>query len=159
MLRWVTLEMGLQETGPKSNEGDIYAHAIVLTHRMSDRVDWAVENTVGSNTGIGADNNQWYSLTGYLFVDLNNRSSAGARLEWFRDEDGKRVDVNGAGPGSYYEATFGLNWYPCANLTFRPEVRWDWFDGQGLPFDSRDGGMTGTDKSQFTAGLDVVAVF
>jgi len=52
-----------------------------------------------------------------------------------------------------------LNWQPHPNLRIRPEVRWDWFDGQGRPFDSRDGGNTGTAKSQFTGGLDVVATF
>lgn len=150
---------GTAKNGAKSNDGDIYAHAIVLTHRVNDCVDWAIENTLGSNTGIGPENNQWYSLTGYLFIDLTDHWSAGSRLEWFRDEDGKRVGVNGAGPGSYYEATIGLNWYPCSNLTIRPEVRWDWFDGQGRPFDSRDGGMNGTGVNQFTGGLDLVLVF
>ncbi len=149
---------GTAKNGAQSNAGDIYAHAIVLTHAVNDRVDWAIENTLGSNTGIGADSNQWYSLTGYLFVDLNDYWSAGARLEWFRDEDGKRVNVNGAGSGTYYEATIGLNWYPCPNLTIRPEIRWDWFDGQGSPFNNR-GGMNGTDTSQFTGGLDFVLVF
>ena len=41
----------------------------------------------------------------------------------------------------------------------RPEVRWDWFVGEGRPFDSRDGGMTGTEVSQFTGSLDIVARF
>ena len=122
-------------------------------------MDWVVENTLGSNTGIGADSNQWYSLTGFYFYDINDRWSAGSRLEWFRDEDGQRVGINGAGPGTFYEATLGLNWQPCRNLTVRPEVRWDWFDGQGRPFDSRDGGTTGTDSNQFTGGLDAVLVF
>ena len=127
---------GTAKKGAESNAGNIYAHAIVLTHKLNDRVDWVIENTLGSNVGTGTANNQWYSCTGYLFVDLSDHWSAGSRLEWFRDEDGKRVDANGAGAGSYYEATLGLNWYPSSNLTVRPEVRWDWFDGQGRPFDS-----------------------
>ena len=105
------------------------------------------------------DNNQWCSLTGYLFVDLAEQWSVGGRLEWFLDDDGARVNVNGAGRGSYYAATVGTNWRPCSNLTIRPEVRWDWFDGQGRPFDSRNGGMSGTAVHQFTAGIDFVAVF
>ena len=150
---------GTAKNGAKSNAGDLYAHAIVLTHRVNDWCDWAIENTLGNNTGIGADDNQWYSLTGYQFVDLTDQWSAGTRLEWFRDDDGKRVNVNGAGPGSFYEATLGLNWYPCSNLAFRNEVRWDWFDGQGRPFDSRDGGRTGNSVNQFTGGVNVVLVF
>lgn len=126
-----------------SNEGRIYAHAIVLTYAVNERTDLVVENTLA---GIGADNNQWYSLTGF-FYDFNERWSTGARLEWFRDDDGQRVNVNDAGRGWYYEATFGLNWQPHPNLRVRPEVRWDWFNGEGLPFDSRDGGVTGTAAS------------
>ena len=48
-------------------------------------------------------------------------------------------------------------WY--ANVRIRPELRWDWFVGQGRPFDSRDGGMTGTSVHQFTGALDVVLTF
>lgn len=150
---------GTAKNGAPGNEGRIYAHAIVLTHTVNERMDWIVENTLGSNTGIGADSNQWYSLTGFLFYDITDCWSAGARLEWFRDDDGRRVAVNGAGQGSYYEATLGLNWQPHSNLRVRPEVRWDWFDGEGLPFDSRDGGITGTAVNQFTGAIDVVLVF
>ena len=150
---------GTAKNGAQSNAGQIYAHAIVFTYEFSDRWGYTLENTVGTNTGMAANDNQWYSITNYLFYDFNDCWSAGARLEWFRDDDGQRVDVNGAGPGSYYEATIGLNWQPHAGFRVRPEVRWDWFDGQGRPFDSRDGGMSGTEKNQFTAGLDAVLVF
>ncbi|MEM1070795.1 MAG: outer membrane beta-barrel protein [Planctomycetota bacterium] len=150
---------GTAKNGVRSNNGDLYAHAIVLTHRFSDRFDWAIENTLGNNTGLGTDDNQWYSLTTYLFFDINDSWAVGSRFEWFRDDDGKRVNVNGAGAGSYYDATLGVNWYPNANLAIRPEVRWDWFDGQGRPFDSRNGGMSGTEVHQFTGGLDFVLIF
>lgn len=150
---------GTTRFGNKSNQGDLYSHALVLTHQFSDDVAYALENTFGSNTGLGPNNNQWYSFTNYLFVDLNDQWTVGGRMEWFRDEDGQRVNVNGAGAGSYYEATLGLNWKPCPNLRIRPEVRWDWFSGQGKPYDSRDGGKTGTATNQFTVGLNSVLVF
>ncbi len=150
---------GTAKNGMESNAGRIYAHAIVFTYEISERADYVLEHTLGSNTGLGQRNNQWYSVTNYLMYDICDRWSVGGRLEWFRDEDGQRVDVNGAGPGSFYEATLGLNWEPNANVRVRPEVRWDWFAGQGLPFDSRDGGMTGTSANQFTGSLDVVVTF
>ena len=31
--------------------------------------------------------------------------------------------------GNFYALTAGLNYKPNANLTFRPELRYDWFDG------------------------------
>jgi len=150
---------GTAKSGARSNEGSLYAHAIVLTCDLTHRTTYALEHTLGNNTGLGNRDNQWYSITNYLFYDINDCWSSGARIEWFRDDDGQRVDVNGAGPGSFYEATLGLNWQPHPNLRIRPEIRWDWFAGQGRPFDSRDGGTTGTATSQFTAGLDVVATF
>jgi len=150
---------GTTRFGNKGNQGDLYSHAVILTHQFSDDVAYALENTFGDNTGLGPNNNQWYSFTHYLFVDLNDQWSVGGRMDWFRDADGQRVNVNGAGAGSYYESTLGLNWKPCSNLRIRPEVRWDWFSGRGKPYDSRDGGKTGTATSQFTFGLDAVLVF
>ena len=32
-------------------------------------------------------------------------------------------------PGSFYETSLGLNYKPNANLTIRPELRYDWYDG------------------------------
>lgn len=150
---------GTAKNNVQSNAGQIYAHAIVLTYDFSDRAEYVLEHTLGSNSGRRVTDNQWYSVTNYLFYEINDCWDAGLRFEWFRDEDGQRVDVNGAGPGSFYEATLGVNWLPHPNLRVRPEVRWDWFDGQGRPFDSRDGGMTGTSVHQFTGALDAVIVF
>ena len=150
---------GTAKNGAESNAGRLYAHALIYTHKVADRAAYVLENTLGSNTGIGDRNNQWYSITNYLFYKLENDWDAGFRIEWFRDEDGRRVDANGAGPGSFFEATIGLNWIPCSNLALRPELRWDWFTGQGRPFDSRNGGMSGTEVNQFTGGMDVVLAF
>ena len=55
--------------------------------------------------------------------------------------------------GDFYGATAGLKWTPCPNLTVRPEIRWDWYDGVGMPFDD------GTKDDQFTAGVDAILVF
>ena len=150
---------GTAKGGAKSNAGSIYEHSIVLETRLSAKWEYAIENIFGSNTGLPMQNTRWYSFTNYLFYTIDEHWSAGGRLEWFRDEDGVRVDVNGAGRGSYYETTLGINWQPTPALRIRPEIRWDWFSGQGRPYDSRDGGMTGTSVNQFTGGLDIVFAF
>ena len=150
---------GTAKNGAESNAGRLYAHVIVCTYEFFDHGTYVLENTLGSNTGIGSKNNQWYSITNYLFWEINDCWDAGCRIDWFRDEDGQRIDVNGAGPGSFYDATLGLNWIPHPNVTVRPEVRWDWFVGERRPFDSRDGGRTGTSVHQFTGGMDVALVF
>lgn len=139
--------------------GAIYSHAIVFACDITSRLSCVLENTLGNNAGLGPDNNRWYSLTNYLFYEFNDRWSLGGRCDWFLDEDGARIGVNGAGAGDYYAATLGLNWQPRRAICVRPEVRWDWFSGDGRPFDSRDGGQSGTDVHQFTTSLDVILSF
>jgi hypothetical protein len=100
---------------------------------------------------------------------MNKCWSAGARAEWFRDQNGTRV----AGPGSagiegwpaapgfagtFTEVSLGLNWHPNPNLVVRPECRWDAYSGstdlQGqLPFGD------GTRNSQFLFATDVILTF
>jgi hypothetical protein len=141
-------------------KGSLYSHSIVYEESLGEKVRWALENTYGSNwNGIDQPHTQWYSLAGYFFHDINDCWSSGARAEWFRDDDGFWVASNGAGAGSYYELTLGLNYRPNLNLTIRHELRWDWFTGEGKPFDTRDGGITGTETQQFTFGWSAVFTF
>ncbi len=81
----------------------------------------------------------------------------GGRFEWFRDDDGVRLGLSrpgnpNKGPyvGDMYSLSLGVNWSPYQNLMLRPEVRWDWFDGAGLPFDD------GADDRQFLVGMDAI---
>jgi hypothetical protein len=98
---------------------------------------------------------------------------AGLRVERLRDDDGVRVAGIGnllgtdrgwtGGPGyagHFYGITAGLNWAPHPNVKFRPELRWDWYDGLDnpdptklRPFDDFAG------DDQFTAAFDVIVVF
>jgi hypothetical protein len=115
---------------------------------------------------------EWYGINQYLFYTVNDCWKLGARMEWFRDDDGVRLSgaplresFTGGTPaggfltpaqaaGNYYNMTLGANWTPGTNLTVRPEVRWDWSDGTaGQPFDSA------TKDSQFTAAFDAILVF
>ena len=60
--------------------------------------------------------------------------------------------------GNFFEVTAGVNWRPNANITFRPEVRWDWYDGPTnaagqLPFNN------GQSSSQFLVAADLIFTF
>ncbi|MDA1050530.1 MAG: porin [Planctomycetota bacterium] len=118
---------------------------------------------------VPAQNAEWYGINQYLFYTVNDCWKLGARVEWFRDDDGVRLTgapiretaTGGAGlltpaaaAGNYYNITVGANWTPRTNLTVRPELRWDWSDGTtGQPYDS------GTKDGQFTAAFDAIVVF
>ena len=101
---------------------------------------------------------EWYGVNQYLFYQFNCCWSAGMRFEWFRDDDGTRVTGIGDGnaiqglffEGHFYEVAWGLNWKPNDNVVVRPELRYDWFDGAGLPYDAN------TSDEQFMAAVDMI---
>ena len=91
---------------------------------------------------------------------MNDCWSFGGNFEWFRDEEGFRVggflpntfavpgsQVRGLSTarsgyrGNFFQITLGPKWTPTKNVLIRPNLRFDWFDGEidnagGLkPFD------------------------
>lgn len=137
-------------------------YSLVANLALTDNLSYIVQHDNGWQEDWFGPNvdAEWYGLNQYLLYDINDCWKAGARFEWFRDDDGTRVAGvrNGnpaAGPfvGNFYQATVGLNWTPSTNLLVRPELRWDWFDGTGLPYDG------GTEDDQFTAAFDAILTF
>ncbi len=152
--------------GPWANR-TIYS--IVWSRTFTSRLSYVLQSDYGNQNlnPIGGQNAEWYGVNQYVFYKLNCCWSAGARIEWFRDDDGYRVTglrqgnaIAGASfPGNFYECTLGLNWKPNANLIVRPEVRWDWYEGEvnqnpavaaTSPYDA------GTRNNQFLYGLDLI---
>jgi hypothetical protein len=120
---------------------------------------WQLEGS-GFTPGQTAE---WYGINQYLFYTINDCWKAGTRFEWFRDDDGARVTglrnqnnaIFGSNfAGNFYEVSAGLNWTPSANLTVRPELRYDWFDGVSTTGLRPYRGGTGDD--QLLAGFDVI---
>lgn len=144
-----------------------------LKHQLSEKTLYVIQGDLGFLDGVGGSSGaEWYGISQYLSYTLNERWSMGARLEWFRDDDGAVVFGVGNLPdargwlgapgyaGHFTDFTVGLNWRPRANVTLRPEVRWDWYDGPAnaagpapLPFGN------GLSKSQFTLAADLVVTF
>jgi hypothetical protein len=131
----------------------------VVRHQVSDQLTFLLDSIYGwqnnaSEPGeLDTDDSQWYGVAGYLVYDINEKVSAGARLEWFRDEGGFTTGVD----QNLYEATVGLTLTPFAgdelgqNLKIRPELRYDYSDE-----DFFDGL---TSQSQLTFGIDAIFNF
>lgn len=137
-------------------------YSLIGTLKLTDRLDYVIHHWLGGQSDEFANGQsaEWYGLDQYLYYELNCNLKLGARFEWFRDDDGVRVGLNRpSNPnnppfvGSFYSFTLGANWTPMNNVMIRPEMRWDWFDGTGLPYDD------GRDDSQFTVGLDAIVRF
>ncbi len=96
-----------------------YSHSFIVDVPLTDRLNYVfqsdyvdndlwVDGAVNNNTFIVGANN-------YLFYTVNDCLKAGVRAEWFK--------IDGA--GEVLSTTLGLNYTPCANVTIRPEVRFD----------------------------------
>ncbi|HEY2883202.1 MAG TPA: porin [Pirellulales bacterium] len=148
-------------------------YSLVWSRNFTSRFTYVLQHDLGEQNQAQTANGggaQWYGINQYMFYKLNCQWSAGLRIEWFRDDDGFVVTglrpgnaIAGASfPGNFYECTLGLNYKPNGNLAIRPEIRWDWYDGQNnqnqnvpvtLPFDA------GTRSNQFTYAVDLVYQF
>ena len=118
---------------------------------------WFGSQAEGTPSGKAA---LWYGIDQYLYYTFNSNWKFGGRFEWFRDQDGTRVGLNRAPnpnkppfPGNFTSGSIGLNWTPSPNLTVRPEIRVDWFDGVNRPF------ADGTKVNQFLVGTDAIWSF
>lgn len=139
-------------TAGVGNQGDLYLHTVHFQRDMGQGRTFVLHHDYAVNNDLPGGSNEWYGLAAYFLKEWNCCWSGGVRLEWFRDVDGVRVPGANDG-GDFYEATVGVNWKPNANLTFRPEVRYDWFGGNATPFDD------GSQDNLLTAGFDVIWTF
>lgn len=98
--------------------GSGYSHSLVFDMTLTDRLSYVVQSDMVSLDSSGANNNE-LGINQYLIYELNDRLSAGTRIEWWKSDN--------TGPSSStYSVTSGLNFKPGENLRIRPEVRYNW---------------------------------
>ena len=156
--------------------------SIVYSNEFTDKLTYVYQSDFGyaadaGNAGAfyqtqGQQNGSayWYGANQYLFYNFTDYLIGGARLEWFRDNNGTRV-VSGLRDGSpgvggmagnFWELTFGLNYLVGNNMVIRPELRYDWFSRDtganaptGAPGTMPYGRLNGQ-NAQFYGGCDVI---
>ncbi|MDH5552795.1 MAG: porin [Nitrosomonas sp.] len=127
-------------------------YSVVLEHSFTERLHYVLQHDLGIEENTSTSQAaKWYGLNQYMFYDIAHNLGAGIRMEWFRDEDGVRVQGNGISE-NYIGVTGGLNYRPIAGFTLRPEVRYDVSTNQK----AYDGG---TDDDQFLATLSGIFRF
>jgi hypothetical protein len=152
-----------------------YSCYIVYTNQLTKKLLYASQYDVGQEVNgsvvTPGQNANWYGLEQVLIYKLNEKWSAGVRYEWVRDEEGSRIagvgnllgtdkgwDGQPGFAGSFHDVTLGLNYRPNANFVFRPEVRWDAYDGPQNPAGQLPYGDY-TRSSQFTFAIDMIVTF
>ncbi len=160
------------DTGPQDPEGqqDRFVSSLVARLKVTPKLQYILVQNYGyeNNALPNGEDGEWYGACQYFLYTINRCWQAGLRTEWLRDDDGVRVAGPGNIPGvraysgrgfagNFYEISAGLNWRPHANFLLRPEVRWDWYDGEagptGLPFDS------GTSDNQLLFAMDLIITY
>ena len=133
--------------------GDGSNHTFLVNVAITDKLAYTACSDLVSTNGIwnnagrppvffpGTFNDQ-ISLANYLTYKIDDCVSAGARLEWWKS-DGQSIN----------EMTYGLNIKPHSNVTFRPEIRYDWNPGAGTLLNGR----AGNDQTSFN--FDVIFTF
>jgi hypothetical protein len=140
--------------------GDLYMNSFVFDVTLTEKLHYIFQHDLGLITNEPGVNSQWYGINQYLLYSLNDCWGIGGRFEWFRDDDGARVIVNDQGVGNagdYYALSLGLNWKPHANVVLRPELRYDWYEGNinsgAGPFND------GANSTQFGGGIDFIVTY
>jgi hypothetical protein len=97
-----------------------YSHSVVVDMAVTDRFNYVIQSDYIDNDQFvsGATGDSFSTIIGvnnYFLYTINDCWKAGVRAEWFKQE----------GSGEVFATTLGVNYTPNANLTVRPEVRFD----------------------------------
>lgn len=103
--------------------------------QLSENVSYVLQGDV-----LDLGTNQEFGIVQYLFRDINDCLKLGARLEWWKS------DQFFADTKSTYNFTMGANYRANANITLRPELRFDW-------------GAAAVDPGTPIIGIDAVMTF
>ncbi len=99
-----------------------------------------------------------YGINNHFLYKINDRWSVGLRAEWYHENYLGYVWDFAAPVADFYEITLGLNWNPTDRLRIRPEIRYDWVNGN---FDGNEpcGYKEKRRRDQVTGGVGLVYVF
>jgi hypothetical protein len=141
----------------EQNDSAWALYSVVLKHNLNDKTHLILQHDHGFADNVLASNGnvdaQWYGINSHTYYDIKDNLSIGLRAEWFRDQNGFRVcsparvaaassdyqnSSNYAAAGSYgstcvaaswYQVTAGLTYKPKKWLNIRPNIRYDYADG------------------------------
>lgn len=121
---------------------EAYSHSLVFDTQLTDNLNYVLQSDVLRVGGTGEDN---VGINQYLLYSMSDCIGLGARFEWWKGDVLTGYTPHGgtlpaAGSLSYFATTFGANIRPSANLTIRPEYRYDW-----SPAANYDQGYLGVD--------------
>ena len=101
-----------------------YMHSIVADYALSCDVQYIFQSDL-----LDTNERESIGVNQYLIKTINDCLAIGTRFEWYQTTP----DVTVGDTFDTFNLTAGFNYRQTANLTWRPELRYDWYDGwQGL---------------------------
>jgi len=127
-----------------------YMHSIVADVSLTDNLQYVFQSDLlSSEDRAGNDVRETFGINQYLIRSFNDCFAVGARFEWY--QTGGTLGVPVGDNSDIYAFTLGVNYRPHANVTIRPEMRWDWDEDEMIGLKDGD--------SQSTFGIDSVFTF
>jgi Putative beta-barrel porin-2, OmpL-like. bbp2 len=130
-----------------------YYQSLVYTKPFNDKLTYVGQTDFGTqrDATVSGQRANWYGINQYMYYKTSDKWTWGANFEWWRDEEGYRVqqflpgaaasgitgnpngvnNLPGGYMGNFYQVTVGPRWYPTGkpNFFIRPNLRFDWFEG------------------------------
>jgi len=130
---------------------DYFVQSVVLEWDLSKRFTYICQYNLRNDNFVsagGTDRISSYGVNNHFLYKLTDKLTAGTRVEWLRDNGSYFVDD----AAEYWQVTLGLRWDATKNVSFRPEVRYDWCN-DATPF------AGGARSSQVSGGGGMVISF
>ena len=146
-------------------------NSLVAIVQLNECWQYVIQNDILDTEGPdGSTARETFGVNQYLFREVNDFVSIGARFEWWNVEEAS-VGFHGAdalGVDAFdfnddidiYQLTLGANVRPHANVVFRPEIRADWLFGRDDFFAASDNVfLDDADGYQITIGIDSIVTY
>ncbi len=125
-----------------------FLHSIVSDATITDRIGYVTTiDILQTENGAGDSVRDTFSYNSYLMYTVSDCLALGGRFEWY---DAKGIFANDV---NAYDCTLGANIKPHANVLIRPEIRWDWIEGDAT------GILANNSDEQATFGIDSIFLF
>lgn len=132
--------------GADSERG--YLHSIISEATVTDRIQYISQvDWLQTEDAAGSSVRDTFGYNSYLLYSVSDCLSLGGRFEWYDAEGIFANDVD------VFDYTLGANIKPHANVLVRPEIRWDWVEGDAA------GILANNSDEQTTFAIDTIFVF
>lgn len=145
-LDWITATY-ITTAGNLGAIGDGYSHSIVVDTAILENLNYVFQSdfiTTNEDVLGSGEDYEAYGINNYLFYALHDMVGLGLRGEWWQ-ADGT----------DYFGITGGVNLKPLPNLTFRPELRYQFGPGDS---DANPAGLPNMGENAIF-GMDAIITF